>query len=313
MSGATDEHKKTRVQYPGTKAGAGMNKRGRPRRVLNALDTSRDELITALATLSKTRNQPSEPAVNPNVDEEIIRLIRSSRDTLRELRNGTPYQQVVCVEHISLLRKTELGASIDPDGKLEDADFLSCFIKGLEDSVPPGYKRDFELWPHAPVRVSTYHEKRARDVRIAQDLAQLRRQEKARVNPSLTPAEPDPGVLNDLRLRIIPSDSATWATLLELALATGIRQRVIRGIIANLRPAPSQAEIVTTPFRHKFRSRGAVPKRYGPRLVIGVLNEFLNRLPKFPIDNEGQKRLRKITMRTQMAIASRFNRSRSST
>jgi hypothetical protein len=313
MSGTTDEHKRTRVQYPGTEAGAVVNKRGRPRRVLNELDTSRDELITALATLSKTCSQPSEPAVNPNVDEEIIRLINSSRDTLHELRNGTPYQQVVCEEHISLLRKTELGRSIDPDGKLEDADFLSCFITGLEDSVPPGYKRDFELWPRAPVRVSTYREKWARDAQIAQDLAQLRRQEKARANPSMTPAEPDPGVLNDLRLRIIPSHSATWATLLELALATGIRQRVIRGIIANLRPAPSQAEIVTTPFRHKFRSRGAVPKRYGPRLVLAVLNEFVNRLPQFPIAYEDQKRLRKIAMRTRMVIASRFSRSRSST
>ena len=133
------------------------------------------------------------------------------------------------------------------------------------------------------------------------------------MNPSMTPAEPDPGVLNDLRVRVIPSDSATWATLLELALATGIRQRVVRGIIENLRPAPTQAEIVTTPFRHKFRSRGAVPKRYGPRLVIGVLNDFVNRLPQFPLTNEDQKRLRKIALRAQKVIASRFSCSRSST
>ena len=112
------------------------------------------------------------------MDETTIRLIKSSRDVLHELGDGTPYQKVVCKENISSLRKTELGRSIDPDGKLEDADFLARFIKDCEDSVPPGYKRDFELWPRAPVRESTYREKQARDARIAQELAKLRRQEK---------------------------------------------------------------------------------------------------------------------------------------
>jgi len=165
-------------------------------------------------------------------------------------------------------------------------------------------------WATLPGKIY-YGGSRSRNGRIAKERAWMKRHDEARVNRYVTAGEPDAGMLHDLRKRIIPTDRTTWPTLRELNLATAIPERTINRIIANLRP--TQAEIVAIPLRHKFRKCGAMPRRHGPRLVIGVLNEFVNRLSEFPIADEDQKRLRKIAMRARAGIASRFSRSRSST
>jgi hypothetical protein len=80
---------------------------------------------------------------------------------------------------------------------------------------------------------------------------------------------------------------------------------VIKKIIANLRP--NKGEIVKKPLRRKSSRCGAVPLRYGPRLVIGVLNEFVNRLQDFSLGNEEQKQLRKTALLVKRAFAARLN------
>jgi hypothetical protein len=100
----------------------------------------------------------------------------------------------------------------------------------------------------------------------------------------------------------------TWPTLRELKLATAVPERTIKNVISDLRP--KNGEIVKEPLRHKFSRRGAVPLRYGPRLVIGVLNEFLNRLPEFLIDDGERKRLRKTALLVKRAFAARLSRLR---
>jgi hypothetical protein len=100
-------------------------------------------------------------------------------------------------------------------------------------------------------------------------LIAFRRREKARVNRFITPDTPDADVLNDLRQRISPADPATWASLRELKMATAIPERSLQRIIADLRP--DKSEVVIVPWRHRFAKTGAFPKRFAPRIVIGVL------------------------------------------
>jgi hypothetical protein len=103
-------------------------------------------------------------------------------------------------------------------------------------------------------------------------------------------------------------------------LATAIPERALGKIIKNLRPQknerttePRIVPLVFDPSRRKSSRHGAVPLRYGPRLVIGVLNEFLNRLPEFSIDDGERKRLRKTALLVRRAFAARLGRSRRST
>jgi hypothetical protein len=159
---------------------------------------------------------------------------------------------------------------------------------------------DPAAWATLPGKIY-YGGSRSRNERIAKEKAWMKRHDEARVNRFVTADEPDAGMLHDLRKRIIPTDRTTWPTLRELNLATAIPERTIKRIIANLRPTARQAEIVTIRLRHKFSKCGAMPRRYGPRLVIGVLNEFVNRLPEFQIDNEERRRLQKTAMRIKRA------------
>ena len=104
----------------------------------------------------------------------------------------------------------------------------------------------------------------------------------------------------------------TWPTLRELKMATAISERALQKIIKNLRPKKTETtkepRILPRTFdasRRRFSWRGAVPLRYAPRLVVGVLNEFLNRLPEFPMDDHERKQLRKTALLVKRAFAAR--------
>jgi hypothetical protein len=112
---------------------------------------------------------------------------------------------------------------------------------------------------------------------------------------------------NRKRYRVIRT---TLPTLQELNLATAIPERVIKKIIKRLRP--KKGEIIKA-VRNKFSKLGAIPLRYAPPLVIGVLNEFVTRLLEFPIDDEERKRLRRTALLVKQAFAARLGRSRRST
>jgi hypothetical protein len=163
--------------------------------------------------------------------------------------------------------------------------------------------------------------------RIAKEIAEDARYGVALVTKFHTPNEPDGMRLCALaweyrrtqrgQRRII---RRTWPTLRELKLATAISERVLTKTVKNLRPKktemtkePRIVPLVFDALRCKSRRHGAVPVRYGPRLVIGVLNEFLNRLAEFPIDDGERRRLRNTALMVKRGFAARLERSRRST
>jgi hypothetical protein len=158
------------------------------------------------------------------------------------------------------------------------------------------------------------------DEQFAQEHAEDARWEMACATKFYIPGYPDPERLCALaweyrrtqrgRKRIIRRTRRTWPTLRELKLATAIDERIIKKIIKSLRPM--KGEIIKA-VRNKFSKRGAIPLRYGPRLIVGVLKEFVDRLPEFPIDDRGKKRLQRTTLLVKRAFAARLGCSRSST
>jgi hypothetical protein len=202
----------------------------------------------------------------------------------------------------ALVRKKVWARDTDPDGKFPNRKLLEHFIE----VHAPGWD-----W-----RKEADEGKQADDIeeRFAKERAEDARWRMAHATKFYTPDAPDGVLLCVLaweyrkRRRII---RRVWPTLRELKLATAIPERTLKKIIKRLRP--KKGEIIKLPLRHKFSRRGALPLRYGPRLVIGVLNEFLNRLPEFPIDDAEQKRLRKTALLVKRAFAARLNASCRST
>jgi hypothetical protein len=233
-----------------------------------------------------------------NSERSPVRMTFEAACVLYTLECGSEYQKARCKPIIrQLLKFARLNG---PHGRwTSDHDFLTCFIRKHN----PGWKWREEIDDGS-------HENA--NERLAKLTAESERSFKAIRNRFVSPGAPDSGMLLRL-LRMRPNDPTTCPTLRELKLATGLPERTIRRIIANLRPEPGQAEIVTIPLRHIFSRCGAMPRRYSARLVVGVLNEFVNRLPEFPIANEDQKRLRKIVTRVKKALSRRSSRSRSST
>ena len=113
----------------------------------------------------------------------------------------------------------------------------------------------------------------ARDERYIQELAQTQRESRAHANRHLLPDRADPSRLMFLTSRIIPNEPMTWATLKDLKLATVLSERRIRHIINQSRPKKSELVLKT-------------PRRFGPRLVLAVIEGFLTRLPGLEIDEE---------------------------
>ena len=202
----------------------------------------------------------------------------------------------------ALVRKKVWARDTDPDGKFPNRTLLEHFIE----VHAPGWD-----W-----RKEADEGKQADDIeeRFAKERAEDARWRMANATKFYTPDAPD-GVLLSLlaweyrkRRRII---RRVWPTLRELKLATAIPERTLQKLIKSLGPA--RGEIIKEPLRHKFSRRGAVPLRYGPRLVIGVLNEFVNRLPEFPMDDEQRNQLRKTALVVKRAFVARLNAWRRST
>jgi hypothetical protein len=210
------------------------------------------------------------------------------------LERGTRNQKDRCKQKIAQLRAwARVNGPRDPS--LDDCEFLEQFIK----KHAPNWKfRDF-------LNDGTLAEQ---DDKITKDFAWLDLQDKARTDRFVTANEPDAGWLSAPR-RLIPNDPTTWPTLRELKLATAIPERIIKKIVAS--SAPKKAEIVRKPLRHLFSKRGAPPKRYGPRLVLSVLNEFLKRLPSYSMGDAEREHARKAAMTTKRSLAAKLASSRS--
>jgi hypothetical protein len=216
-----------------------------------------------------------------------------------------------------------------PRGEWRTSDFLQQFLK----THAPfwDYREDAR---QGKIEDRNYQRE---NERLAKEIAEDARWGMARATKSYTPNAPDPVLLWALAWETRhkkPSPEEfkqfgwsawkhwtvireTWPTLRELKMATAIPERVLKRTIKNLRPQkkemtkePRIVPLVFDPSRRKFSRHGAVPWRYGPRLVIGVLNEFVNRLQEFPIHDTERKGLRKTALLVKRAFAARLGCSR---
>ena len=172
--------------------------------------------------------------------------------------------KAICEDGVSRLRKTHCGAAVDPCRKMPHAEFLETFIR----MCAPGWN-----WRTQALTKEQTEERQARDERYIQELARTQRDSRAHANRHVLPEGPDPSRLIFLASRIRPNDRMTWATLRELKLATGLSERNIRNCIIENRPKESELVLKT-------------PRRFGPRLVLAVIEDFLRRLPSLEIDKK---------------------------
>jgi hypothetical protein len=183
--------------------------------------------------------------------------------TLEELRLSRTLD-AVCCDLVQRLRKTNFANAVDPYGRMRDREFLEAFIQKC---VP-----EWD-WRKQTLNRAQIEDRAARDEHNIQEMAQMVRDSRAHRNRHVLPERPDPSRLIFLANRIRPNEPMTWATLKELKLATGLSERTIRLIIESNRPKKSELVLKT-------------PKRFGPRLVLGVIEKFLERLLDLQMDQK---------------------------
>jgi hypothetical protein len=194
-----------------------------------------------------------------------------------------------------------------PHGRWDNpSDFLEEFI------VTHGQGRQ-NSWTYIVPRTRD-----ACDERNINEMAEMRRHSRALRQRFATPAKPDPSMLRHLRA-VKPYDATTWPTLRELKIATALSERRIKMILVQLRPKPANGEIIKLPLRHVFTTRGSgskrggLPKRYHPRLVLGVINVLICDLADYPIGDEERKCFREVAMTVKRALTQKLGASGSST
>ena len=165
--------------------------------------------------------------------------------------------RAACKDRIKRLRNTNVGYAVDPYGRKRDSDFLEAFIQ----KCAPGW----EWRKHADNenRAAAYE----RNIR---ERAQMLRCSRASANRHVLPEAPDPSWLIYLAKRIKPNELMSWPTLRELKLAMAFGERPIKRIIQSAHPKTSEIVMKT-------------PKRFAPRLVLAVVEVFLNRCPGLEI------------------------------
>jgi hypothetical protein len=218
------------------------------------------------------------------------------------LEKGSAFEIARCEPLIKKLRKTKWARANDPSGRFSDREFLERFVE----AHAPG----FDWREDARQGESEDRIRDQEDNRIAQEGAEDERSRMSWATKYYTPDAPDGFLLCSLaweyrkQRRFI---RRTWPTLRELNLATAIDERVIKKIIKSLRPMKGET---IKAVRNKFSKRGGIPLRYGPRLIVGVLKEFVDRLPEFPIDDGEEKRLRRTALLVKRGFAARLGCSR---
>jgi hypothetical protein len=213
-----------------------------------------------------------------------------------EQKKLSPAKKAVSQDRTLRLRQTSHGAAVDRYGKLPDPEFLEAFIKRSAPDWP---------WREYQVDSAQLDEKRKLEDRSDLEKAASDRFVKAIRNRFVTPETPGLDMLRQLR-GARPDNLNTWPTARILKLAMAIPERTIKKIVAKLQPKPKQTEIVTIPLRNVFSRRGAVPKRYHPRLVLAVVNDFISRLPDSSIGDKERKQFHKTAMTVKRALMLRL-------
>jgi len=169
-----------------------------------------------------------------------------------------------CEDRVYALRRTQIGHAIACYRTRQDAGFLEEFIRECA--------RGWD-WRKQTLDRNQVEERAARDERYIQELAETRRASRAHANRHVLPEGPDPSRLIFLTTRIRPNERVTWATFKDLKLATGLSERTIRYTINKSRPK-------------KYELVAKTPRRFAPRLVLRVIDEFVKRLPELEIDEQ---------------------------
>jgi len=215
------------------------------------------------------------------------------------LEKGSPFQRARHAPLIKKLRGTKWGRANDPGQRLSDREFLERFIQAHDPGLD--WREDARLGEKED-RI-----REQEDEQSAREQAEDARLRMSSATKYYTPDAPDDYWLCSLAWQYRhkrPFVRKMWPTLREVKFATAIPERTLKTIIKSLRP--KKGEIVTLPFRHKFSRRGALPLRYGPRLIVGVLNAFMARLPQFSVDNAERKTLRQTALLVKRAFAARL-------
>ncbi len=230
-----------------------MARRGRPRQGRD-LEKARDEIKELRAWLSEELRQFPGNLITPSA-----RLARFAASLFLTLARGTQRQKEQCKPLLQKLRRWARAEGFDDKPFPGGGPFLDAFIQNFEPQWD--WRKDIDEGELA-----------AQNKQIAEENGVIYRADRAKTQRFVTPDNPDLDSLYALK-RVMANDPTTWPTLRELKLATLLPERRIEKIVAAL--SPNKNEIVRIALRQKFRKGGAFPKRFAPRLVCGVLQEFL--------------------------------------
>jgi len=273
-----------------------MARRGRPWRNNDAREIRERSANNRRSLLERIKS-----ATNGTMTERDHALVAAR--VLHTLVCGTEAQKEKCRPLVTELRRYDQAKELHRWDK--DTDFLVAFIGK---HWPGG-----QLWDC--IDDATGPERTERRIN---EMAEMRRHSRALRERFVTPGKPDSTMLLRLR-RLRPHDATTWPTLLDLKMATAFLEPKIKTILAKLHPKPANGEITKPPLRHVFTTRGAgskrgaLPKRYHPRLVLAVINVFIRDLADYPIRDEERKCVREVAMTVKRALTQQLRASDPST
>ena len=242
------------------------------------------------------------------------------RDAAESMQREASAKRTIWASRIRMLRKTDWARKIDSHEKLSDDHLLKRFFYDSELSTEDRCRiaRIMGLQQKTSDALSKTAWREEQSGKLDEDGEQLLRA-RARVEQecralskrSVTPFVPTGDDLARFRA-LKPNDPATWPTLLELKMATAMSEKTLRKFIGGFPPELVKSEIVRGNLR-RLGKGGALLNRYGPRVVLAVVEEFLKRLPNYPIEQAERNLLRKIAMTIKRALTFKLSRWCSST
>jgi hypothetical protein len=157
---------------------------------------------------------------------------------------------------------------VDPSGTLRPNHFVEKFLRTFAPD-----------WAWENQRDDGAHEKM--NERLVQEQADMDRFTNSLRTRHVTPNRPSPWLLPQL-LQMKAADITTWPTLRILKLITGMSERTITKVIRRLEP--KSGEICVAKCRPRYQKKGGLPKRFAPRLVLGVIKVFESDLENAPLN-----------------------------
>ena len=198
---------------------------------------------------------------------------------------------------VSSLRRTKWGMQVDPTQSLRPNHFAERFLQKFAPN-----------WPWESQRDDGAHERT--NEKLAQEHADMDRFANALRLRHATPHKAAAWLLDELR-QIKGHDVATWPTLRHLKLATAMSERTIAQVVSQLKPNPGEVRVVS--WRPVYQKRGHPPKRFAPRLVIGVIDFYMNDLENAPLDTQQKNALLASAARLKKSLAQKIRLSVSGT